>query len=277
MEEKNTICFLMGTAKIENKLFDIKTEINTQIYPNFDINNKEFISIKERCFDNILTTITALAKPNVDYNCNDTEFLVFTFSETEGNIIIRLIINEEVTRFLVNSSDLIKALEKNRIGEDLIELADIFIKCIGGKPNKELKSEIVINNLLNPNVMYVINIGFKDGELHSEFRLNRNFFSKPLSDDYIDKKFSSTTIQIAVDDISKSIQLLMLDFKDILPQNDVVVMITSLITKNKATPFNTDVAVQSNDDKFMNLLDEQMSSINIREALMYINRELLTF
>lgn len=277
MEEKNTICFLMGSATINNRNIDLTAEINRLIYPKFDINDERFSKVMNKCFNNIMTTIINLSNPGLDCNCINTEFLAFTLSETEKNIIIKLIVNEDITRFFGDSQLLIDGLVKNGIGIDLIELAETFIECIGGKPNKEIESAITILNFLSPNDMYTISIGFKKGELHSEFNINRKFFPKPLSDSYVESKISNSQIPIAVDDISKSIQLIMLKYKDSLPQDSKGFILTSTINKSTNIPFSTNIAVHTDNDEFMKEIDELMNQMNIKEAINYINRMLLTF
>lgn len=277
MEEKNTICFLMGSATINNRNIDLTAEINRLIYPKFDINDERFSKVMNKCFNNIMKTIINLSNPALDCNCINTEFLAFTLSETEKNIIIKLIVNEDITRFFGDSQLLLDGLVKNGIGIDLIELAETFIECIGGKPNKEIKSAITILNFLSPNDMYTISIGLKKGALHSEFNINKKFFPKPLSDSYVESKIANSQIPIAVDDISKSIQLIMLKYKDSLPQDSKGFILTSKINKSTNIPFSTNIAVHTDNDEFMKEIDELMNQINIREAITYINRMLLTF
>ena len=277
MEEKNTICFLMGSVTINNRNIDLNAEINRLLYPKFDINDERFSKAMNKCINNIMTTIISLANPVLEYNCVNTEFLKFKLSETENKIIIKLIINEYITKFFGDSKLLIDGLSKNNIGTDLIELAETFIECIGGKPNKEIESIVTILNFLSSNDMYTISIGFKEGELHSVFNLNKKFFPKPLADSYIESKIANSQIPIAVDDISKSIQLIMLKYKDSLPQNSKGFILTSSINKSKNTPFSTNIDVYTSNNDFMKEIDELMNQINIREAIAYINRILLTF
>lgn len=277
MEEKNTICFLMGSVTINNRNIDLNAEINRLLYPKFDINDERFSKAMNKCINNIMTTIISLANPVLEYNCVNTEFLKFKLSETENKIIIKLIINEYITKFFGDSKLLIDGLSKNNIGTDLIELAETFIECIGGKPNKEIESIVTILNFLSSNDMYTISIGFKEGELHSVFNLNKKFFPKPLADSYIESKIANSQIPIAVDDISKSIQLIMLKYKDSLPQNSKGFILTSSINKSKNTPFSTNIDVYTSNNDFMKEIDELMNQINIKEAIAYINRMLLTF
>lgn len=277
MEEKNTICFLMGSVTINNRNIDLNAEINRLLYPKFDINDERFSKAMNKCINNIMTTIISLANPVLEYNCVNTEFLKFKLSETENKIIIKLIINEYITKFFGDSKLLIDGLSKNNIGTDLIELAETFIECIGGKPNKEIESIVTILNFLSSNDMYTISIGFKEGKLHSVFNLNKKFFPKPLADSYIESKIANSQIPIAVDDISKSIQLIMLKYKDSLPQNSKGFILTSSINKSKNTPFSTNIDVYTSNNDFMKEIDELMNQINIKEAITYINRMLLTF
>ena len=277
MKEKNNICFLMASATINNRNIDLTAEINKVMYPKFNINNEKFSEIMNRCLNNIMTTMINLSDNNFNCNFVNTEFLAFTFSETENSIIVKLIVNEDISRFFVENNILVDGLSKNGIGVDLIELGEKFIECIGGTPNKEIESAITVLNFLSPNNMYTISIGFKEGELHSVIDINRHFFPKPLSDNYISDKVAQTQINLAVDDISKSIQLIMLKYKDSLPQNSRAFILTSSINNNQSVPFITDIEVFTDNDEFMKEIDTLMNQINIKEAIAYINRQLLTF
>lgn len=276
MKERNEVWFLIGNSNIKGKEIDFKLNFNKKIYNKSAKKNKELKRVINRFINNLITIMKSLSNSNFELECNNERLFMITFSEIEDKRIIRLIINDEISKFFVDKDTLKKVLILNQTNNDLIEIANVFIKSIKNKTNKEIISDIKMLNISNPVKLFDLKIGLNEDNVFSIFDINKYIFNKPVSDKYIAEKIKNSEIPLILEDIFKKIEVIVIKYKEFFPKNDIGIIISSIyLTDNNG--FNTNIAYKNDNVEFINELNVFINNEYIIEMINSINRQILKF